>query len=120
MAEPTLTASERETLANVLAPFADRIERVGVFGSRATGRARPNSDIDLVIYGDIDAELENRLWTLFEDSNLAVTVDLAAYPLILHPGLKAHIDATVATVFKKRDLEARRPGGPLAGASGGS
>lgn len=104
MAEPTLTETERRELARVLRPFAKRIERVGVFGSRATGRARPNSDIDLVIYGDIDSDLENRIWTLLEDSSLAVTVDLAAYPLIRHAGLKAHIDATAATVFEQNEL----------------
>lgn len=106
--DPLLSPSERKTLTTVLAPFADRIERVGVFGSRATGRARPNSDIDLVIYGDVDRELEARLWTLFEDSDLAVEVDIAAYSLIRHEGLKRHIDATVTTVFDAEDLRSER------------
>lgn len=105
MPEPTLTERERAVLKGVLSRFADRIERVGVFGSRATGKARPNSDIDLVLYGDVDSDLENRLWTLLEDSDLAVTVDLAAYPLVVHPGLKRHIDATAVTVFTRSDLQ---------------
>lgn len=104
-ADSVLSASERKTLAKVLAPFADRIERVGVFGSRASGRARPDSDIDLVIYGNVDAELEARLWTLFDDSDLAVEVDVAAYSLIRHEGLKRHIDETVITIFDAKDLE---------------
>lgn len=108
-----LTATQRRELARVFSPFADRIERVGVFGSRATGRARPNSDIDLVIYGDIDAALETRLWTLLEDSNLAVNADLIAYPLLNHDGLKAHIDATIIPVFERGDLQRIRPGETL-------
>lgn len=103
-----LSPSERKTLTKVLAPFADRIERVGVFGSRATGRARPNSDIDLVVYGNVDPELEARLWTLFEDSDLAVEVDIAAYSLIRHEGLKRHIDATVKTVFDVEELRGEK------------
>ena len=106
--KPMVTASELHALATVLAPYADRIERVGVFGSRATGRARANSDIDLVVYGDVDAELEARLWTLFEDSDLPVEVDLAAYSLVRHDGLKRHIDATVATLFETKDLRSAR------------
>jgi uncharacterized protein len=102
--EPTLTRVEREILARTLAPFAYRIERVAVFGSRATGLARPNSDIDLVLYGDVDSELEGRIWTLLDDSQLAVPVDVVAYAMIRHEGLKRHIDTTAVVVFEAKDL----------------
>lgn len=101
-----VTSQERVILARVLAPYADRIERVGVFGSRATGCARPDSDIDLVLYGDIDPDLEARLWTLFDECDLAVEVDVAAYPQIRHDGLRKHIDETVRILFEKHDLRA--------------
>jgi hypothetical protein len=52
-----LTAAQLAALRSALAPHADRIERVDLFGSRATGRARPNSAVDLVIRGDIDEAL---------------------------------------------------------------
>jgi uncharacterized protein len=104
MTAPLLTPQQRETLLHVLAPFADRIERVGVFGSRAAGQARANSDIDLVLYGDIDAATERRIWTLLEDTNLAVSVDVVAYARIDRPALKAHIDAVALTLFEKAEL----------------
>lgn len=117
MNSPALSERERETLARVLAPFADRIERVGVFGSRASGQARPNSDIDLVLYGDIDEALERRVWTLLEDANLPVSVDVVAYSRISHPPLKAHIDATSIIMFDRAgrgdpQLNPERAGSP--------
>lgn len=104
MNRPALSVRERDTLARVLAPFADRIERVGVFGSRAGGQPRPNSDIDLVLYGDIDEALERRLWTLLEDANLPVSVDVIAYSRINHPPLKTHVDAAAITLFDQAEL----------------
>ena len=79
---------------------------VGLFGSRATGTARPNSDVDLVVYGDIGQPVVDRLWTLFDESGLARTVDVVAYDLIEHPPLKAHIDAVMVPLFSRADLDA--------------
>ena len=59
-----LTADHRDLLREILATAGDRIDRVAVFGSRATGRYRPNSDLDLVLYGSADAADCDRLWTL--------------------------------------------------------
>ncbi len=99
-----LTDSQVATLRAVLAPHADRLEQVGLFGSRATGTWRPNSDVDLVLYGPIDRALEQRLWTLFDDSSLPLVVDVHAYDLIASPGLKAHVDAVMQPLFSHADL----------------
>ena len=99
MIDHGLTERELGILREVLAPYADRIERVGLFGSRATGRAQSSSDIDLVLYGPIDQATVDRLWTLFDDSSLARKVDVLAYDLITYPPLKAHIDAVMLPLF---------------------
>ena len=91
-------------LHDILAPYADRIDRVGVFGSRATGSARPNSDIDLVIYGRIDDADIDRLWTLFDDSSISVSVDILRYSADLYPPLKRHIDATMKPLSLRAGL----------------
>ncbi len=70
---------QRAILYDVLAPFAAGFDRVGLFGSRATGRASPQSDVDLVIYGADDPRLVDRLFTLFDESLLPVTVDVVDY-----------------------------------------
>lgn len=107
MNEAVITPQERDTLLKALAPLADHIERVSIFGSRAIGRAQPGSDIDLVIYGDIDAKAERRLWTELEDSNLPVSVDIVVYTRIDNPLLQEHIDAVSVPLFSQADLRRR-------------
>jgi predicted nucleotidyltransferase len=102
-----ISEREKDVLAGVLSPYANQIERVGVFGSRATGTAKPISDIDLVIYGDIDAMTERRLWTLFQESNLPMPVDVVVYARVKYQPLKAHIDAVARVIFQGNDLKAR-------------
>lgn len=48
-----LSERQVELLKAILQPYASKIERADLFGSRATGQYRPSSDIDLVLYGDI-------------------------------------------------------------------
>lgn len=78
----------KETIEN----FAPAVEAVSVFGSRATGTYKSYSDIDLVLYGDINEETIDRLWTCFSESRLPYNVDVTAYNLVTHPPLKEHID----------------------------
>jgi hypothetical protein len=70
--------------------------------------ARPNSDIDLVLYGDVEAAVVDRLRTLFSESLLAITVDLQAYQAITDPALKQHIDAVMQPLFTQQELLASR------------
>ena len=90
----------------VLAPFADRIERVAVFGSRALGRARPASDIDLVLYGSLDDRTTARIWSLFDRSSLAVTVDVVRYEGLEPGSFRRPVDAVGKTLFTRDDLSA--------------
>ncbi len=94
----------KEKLRRVLALFSEQIEAAALFGSRATERARENSDIDLVLYGDLTQKHVDRLWTLFEESDLPVTVDVIAYSAGLYPPLKHHIDTCAIPLFARDDL----------------
>lgn len=104
MADNGLTPAQKKIIKDILRPFAKKIDKVGLFGSRATGLHRENSDIDLVIYGNLTEADANRLWTLFDVSALAVKVDVHVYPLITYPPLKDHIDASMRPLFEKEDL----------------
>ncbi|MEQ1890466.1 MAG: nucleotidyltransferase domain-containing protein [Alphaproteobacteria bacterium] len=104
MPEHRLTALQLQTVRGVLAPYASVIERACLFGSRATGTARPNSDIDLVLYGPLSETVVSRIWTLFDESSLAVKVDVIGYDLIDNPALKSHIDAAGQPLFTQADL----------------
>lgn len=104
MPDHGLTAHQLQIIREVLAPYAGVIQQVGLFGSRAAGTARPNSDIDLVLYGPVSEAIVDRIWTLFAESGLAVTVDVIAYDLIDTPALKSHIDAVMQPLFKQAGL----------------
>ena len=54
---------------------------VQIFGSRATGRAKPHSDIDLVIMGDelLPVTTMRILRDAFDDSDLPFQVDLVEW-----------------------------------------
>lgn len=54
---------------------------VRLFGSRATGRAKPHSDIDLVIMGDelLPVTTMRILRDAFDDSDLPFQVDLVEW-----------------------------------------
>jgi predicted nucleotidyltransferase len=102
-----LSDRDRAIVRSVLSPFADRIDRVGVFGSRALGSARPASDIDLVLWGDLDAGTLARLATLFGESSLAVSVDVIRHSPELAAALRRHIDRAAKTLFTRDDLRAQ-------------
>lgn len=54
-----------DTLAHALIPLSERINVAFVFGSVADGRAGPDSDIDLMVIGDVTfSELINQLYPL--------------------------------------------------------
>jgi predicted nucleotidyltransferase len=91
-------------IKTILLPFKAKIDKVGVFGSRATGTFRHNSDIDLVIFGNITEKEIDSLYTLFNESQIAIKVDVIAYNLISNPALKQHIDGVMKPIFTKKDL----------------
>jgi uncharacterized protein len=108
MADPIpshgLTPEQVGLIMKVLQPYAHQIERVGLFGSRATGRHRPNSDIDLVLYANLDEATVNRLWTDFAESSLALKVDVIWYQQDIYPPLKAHIDTEGVPFLTQTEL----------------
>lgn len=104
MTDHGLSARQVQELARVLAPFAGQMDRVALFGSRATGAFRANSDIDLVIYGPVAEATVDRLWTLLDASALPLKVDVLAYDQISTPALKAHVDAVNQTLFTRDDI----------------
>jgi predicted nucleotidyltransferase len=98
-ADHGLSDRQLALIKNILLIFRESITSVGLFGSRATGKYRPSSDIDLVIYGDLDSENRGEIFTLFNNSSLPVTVDVVVYKDITNPKLKSHIDNVMLPLF---------------------
>ena len=101
-----LSPRQRSIVAETLRPFGHRIDKAGLFGSGATGRARAASDVDLVLYGPLTAAELSSVRGEFDDSDLELSVDVVAYDLIDHLGLKAHIDAVMVPLFIGEELRA--------------
>lgn len=102
--QPKYLRAIRDILKNNCAA----IERVGLFGSRATGRFTRVSDIDLVLYGNINEREGDRLYTCFLESMIPNTVDITLYEHIGYPPLKRHIDLVVKALFTERQIYAGR------------
>ena len=98
-----LTEQQLQTIRDILRPWAHKITRVGLFGSRATGNHRPYSDIDLILYGEVGEGDIDRLHTLFEESSLPMEVDVNAWDLIVYPPLKAHVKSVMRPLFGMTD-----------------
>ncbi len=99
-----LSPGELRIVRNILSPYQQHIDKVGIFGSRANGNYKEYSDIDLVLYGNLAQQDLARLHTLFDESQLGVRVDINAYHLIAYPPLKRHIDSKHKTLFTGQDL----------------
>ena len=99
-----LTERQLRTIKGILALYSDEITRADLFGSRAMGNYRANSDIDIVLRGDIREESVDRMWTLFQESSLPVSVDVASYELTTYPPLRAHIDKVAKPLFTQDEL----------------
>ena len=100
-----LSDSQLQILKGILRECPAPVESVSLFGSRATGAYKSNSDIDLVLYGAIDSDSIDRLWTLLHESNLPYKVDITAYQLTNYPPLKAQIDNLAKVLFTQAELE---------------
>jgi predicted nucleotidyltransferase len=99
-----LTEQHIELIKSVLKPYAKQIKQVCLFGSRAKGTYRPNSDIDLVLQGTLDEKTVDRLWTLFQESSLPFKVDVKAYSQLTYPPLKQHMDKVMEVLLTQADL----------------
>ena len=104
MTDHGLSEAALETIRAILANFGDEITQVDLFGSRATGSKRENSDIDLVVHRDVREATIDRLWTLFNESNLPFSVDVAGYESTTYPPIREHIDAVSQCLFTAEEI----------------
>ena len=106
-AEP-LTPTQRSVLLATIGAFADVVERVDFYGSRARGTHRPGSDIDLVLVGSLDRRSVARIADAIEDSRLSIFADVTAYALLADDRYGAEILRTARPLFTREELIAAR------------
>lgn len=104
MIDHGLSEKQLNLIREIIKKFAPAVESVSIFGSRADGSHESCSDIDIVLYGDIEENTIDRLWTCFHESSLPYKVDLVAYSLVEYPPLKANIDRFAKALFSAERL----------------
>jgi len=98
-----LTSPQVELIRNALQQFP-AIRSATLFGSRAKGNARPNSDIDLAITGVEDTLLIEQIAERLDALPLPFQFDLQAQQKISNLALKAHIDRVGIPLYQNRIL----------------
>ena len=94
-----LSQKELEILKEVFKKF-ENIKEVILFGSRALGKHRPSSDIDLAIKGNVDINTLSKLkYILEEETTLPYFFDIVIYDNLENQELKKHIDGFGKIVY---------------------
>lgn len=68
------------------------VERAVLYGSRAMGRHKPHSDIDLSLIGDISMDVQQQIEFELDDLLLPYKFDVSVFHKITNPEFTAHID----------------------------
>ena len=87
-------------LLSVFEQYPD-LSAVRLYGSYATGKATPRSDIDLATVGMVDRYRLGRLALDLEDLPIPQKCDVQAYESINYEPLRRHIDENGITIHEK-------------------
>jgi predicted nucleotidyltransferase len=100
-----LSKMQLQLILGVINNF-EEIGKLIIFGSRATGKYKPGSDIDLALMGDkLNSLLVNRVSSALDDLPLPFMFDLINYHEINNQFLKKKIDEE-GKLFYERKLNA--------------
>ena len=100
MNTPDLPERTMRMLTDLFSSYPELTE-VKLYGSRATGKATPRSDIDLATVGIEDVYRLGRLALDLEDMPIPQKCDLTAYESIRYTPFKRHIDTYGITIYEK-------------------
>lgn len=79
-----------------------KLDKALVFGSRAKGNYRPDSDIDIAIKGqDLNTDDIIAMSVAFEEKGITYKIDLINYHTIKEPDLKDHIDRVGIELYSR-------------------
>ena len=95
---------QREALRTIFARHRHIVQSVFVHGSRVKGKARPGSDVDLVIHGDIEPKDLAAIDRDLEESDLSIFWNLAAYKSLKDGPFKSEVDHWSKPLFTQADF----------------
>jgi uncharacterized protein len=95
-----LTKHELGLILGVLRQHPE-VDAARIFDSRALGTQRPNSDIDVALYGEIDTSQMLAIHHEWDELPLPDKFDLAIYSTLSYDDLKRHIGDQGRTLYSK-------------------
>jgi len=98
MKTPNLRPDELALLRQVFHRHPE-IKIVKLFGSRAKGTNSPSSDIDLALWGDVDALRAESIAAELDELPTAYKYDVKPFHLIKLRPLREHIERVGITVY---------------------
>lgn len=75
------------------------VTAVRLFGSRAQGTHRPESDVDLAVWGEVDALRAQRIAAELDELPLPFRYDVQPFAAIRHAPLREHIERVGVMVY---------------------
>jgi uncharacterized protein len=87
------------------------IREARVFGSRAKGTHRRESDVDIALFGDVDNVEASLVTSELDDLPLPYRFDVQAYSCIKHAPLREHIDRVGLPMFVRAPAMIPQPRG---------
>jgi len=97
-----LETSKVIALAEIFREYPD-IEEAILYGSRALGRAKPGSDIDISLKGEIKLQQQLQLMDKIEELYWPIPVDFSIFSQIQNPDLVQHIQTFGISIYKKEN-----------------
>jgi predicted nucleotidyltransferase len=98
MNAPALTSEEIDQLRGVFARHPE-VKTVKLFGSRAKGTNAASSDVDLALWGEIDALGAESIAAELDELPTPYKYDVLAFELIKLRPLREHIERVGITVY---------------------
>jgi predicted nucleotidyltransferase len=102
-----LTGRELESFASIFRRHPE-VERVCLFGSRAKGGYRPESDVDLAVWGGLTPWGVESLAGELDELPTPYLFDVKKYETIRLPALREHIDRVGVELYR---ADGTSPGG---------
>jgi predicted nucleotidyltransferase len=98
MNPPGLTSQELDLLTQVFRRHPE-VTSAKLFGSRAKGTHRPDSDVDLAVWGDVDATRAEDIAADLDELPLPYRFEVQPFDLIKLPTLCDHIQRIGIPVY---------------------
>lgn len=86
-----------------------QVIKVLIYGSRAMGREKPGSDIDLAIITSCEEDISGSVHAELDELPTPYLFDVVDYQKISNPSLREHIDRVGKVLFQQNSSSSSKP-----------